>query len=282
MSDLSIQETLQVVFVGGPIVEHWRPKRGLTYVVDHGGSSCHQLWSPRVANMLINPLSFDDTKVLYIRITQGRPSEGSAGLSSEVDHWKAVYNLVFDCRSNASCHSMFFLGTTTDLGLSLEDLMERSKVYIPGSAQRLTPGMSMVQRLVISAYLFQGMHVLRLWHDRGLLEGVTSERLIGGIKVQHMSSKCVHRAFEQHEGCVWSTSTPFIGHIVDYYKVVGNFAGPNSQLNFMGDPEYRYALATRLFEVLKAFVISNMRSPILVNTVGDVEAGLKDILLGQP
>ena len=64
--------------------------------------------------------------------------------------------------------------------------------------------------------------------------------------------------------------------IIDYYRIESSFAGPNSQLNFAGDAEYRLMVATYLFNVLKAFVIAN-DGLAKVETVNDIIVGVGHI-----
>lgn len=244
--------SLQIVFMSCPVVAEWLAGCGRHYRVPEDG----ELSSPRIDFMLDRQLQFRDADVLYVHLGTDTGLDGD-----EHQRYRKLYGFIFMCRANSSCRNRFYLGKPEDSKLPLEDILAKSDVYLPASGKRLPPSMPNGQLRVIKELFLQGTHILVEWHRRGLLESEIRRRTTAtGVIVETRVAKGVHRILRPDEGWLWNTSTPFVAFVIDFYRIESTFAGPCSQLNFAGDPEYRLLVATYLFDVLKTFVISNEAS----------------------
>jgi hypothetical protein len=240
--------TLQIVFlnhVESTVVDriiHFAPRGTRTYSIIEKDTE-EQLYSPRWKHMIDVEKcpKIKDCQVLYV----GNPSE-----------YTDIYDFVFKCRPKSNNKNLFLLRTKEDIGtMTWEELLATSKVYIPVSGERLPINMPPEHRAFVRAYLLQACHILTLWKERNLLEGKKTIVNINGTLVELDSSKGEHRALDKNDGWIFNVSTFVIAMLIDHYQIEGEL--PNAQLNFSNDAEYRYKVATYLYNVLKAFAISN-------------------------
>jgi len=208
-----------------------------------------QLASPRLNFMFGKPreaqsnaLAFKNLDVVYIHY-------GSEPL------YKDVYDFMFSCRANSSCRNRFFLGTTEEFdNITFEALLSGAHDYHPASGGKV-PSPAVLRG--VKPLLMQGAHILHEWRKRGFLESRKNILLVSGVLMETECSKGQHVIMHKNEGWLFNTSTPFIAMLIDYYLIEGNFGGPNSQLNFASDAEFRLLVATYLFDTLKAFCVEN-------------------------
>lgn len=228
--------TLQIIFFECEIIEKFR--RHDTKVIQVNE---RQLWSPRWKhfNDKEDMVNIKNGNVLYICYTQNR--------------FDNVYDFLYSCKCNSSNRNRFLLRSETELkDVPFEKLLEESEVYHPVSGEKLPVTFD----IHVKAYLIQGCHILREWKKAGLLESKRSILNVNGTVLEMETSKGNHLILDKSQGWIYNTSTYIVGLLIDYYQIDGEM--PYAQMNFSNDAEYRFKVASYLFNVLKAFCLNNM------------------------
>lgn len=225
-----------------PIIEEYRKYASRVFQIDETDLSTQQLHSPRLNFMFdIEPLLFKNAKVLYI--------------STNKEMYQNIYDLVYACRVNATCASLFYLGEIPE---SFDDLLGKTEKYNVVSGETIPLTTNLESGRIQRHLLLQAYHILYEWTKRGFLKTKrTSFVSSGGIVVERDSSCGEHIALDKTEGWLFNTSTPIVAMLIDYYQVESSFGGINSQLNFTGDAEYRLKVARILLDILKSFRLNN-------------------------
>jgi hypothetical protein len=235
----------QLVFINCPIIDRFRSDVGKSHFIDEKDLSTTQLFSPRL-NFMFNQKAILDLKrldVIYVYHYN----------ASETNHYANIYDFVFSCRPNATNRNRFFVGLI-DERMSFSELLSKCHEYVPVSGNRMPLTVKSIQ---LEALMMQGCHLLQAYNERNFL---SSEKRITnnyGILVERCVSKGNHVIISKAEGYLFSISTPIIGMLIDYYQIDSSYAGPNAQLNFSFDAEYRLKVASYLKDVLRAFCFNN-------------------------
>jgi hypothetical protein len=157
--------------------------------------------------------------------------------------------------------------------ISFDTLLSQAEVYNPVSGDRIpTSGINMY----IKSYIVQGCHILTLWKQRGLLESKKTVLNVNGTILEMETSKGGHVILDKNEGWIFNTSTFIIALLIDFYQIDGEM--PNAQLNFSNDAEYRFKVASYLYNVLRAFCVNNIDGRKDATTVEEVVQGCISIV----
>lgn len=254
--------TLQIIFFECEIIEKFR--RSDTKVIQVNE---RQLWSPRWKHFILGEvINIKNGNVLYICYTQNR--------------FNNVYDFLYSCKCNSSNRNRFLLKPQKELeDVPFEKLLEESEVYHPVSGDKLKHAegvrsasldkLPITSSIFIKAYLIQGCHILREWKKAGLLESKRSILNVNGTVLEMETSKGNHLILDKSQGWIYNTSTHIVGLLIDYYQIDGEM--PYAQMNFSNDAEYRFKVASYLFNVLKAFCLNNINHLSNVGCLNNVE-----------
>jgi hypothetical protein len=253
--------TLQIVFINCPVIDALKHIDRRVHQINTS-DILSELYSPRWKRMLgENYVHINNSRVAYIHWYN----------DGEKSRYDDIYDFIFDCRCNSSNKNYFILECKSVVeNTPIEELLTKGERYIPVSGERLPRAKSPH----VKAYLLQACHILSLWKVRNLLASAKKTITVANTRMEVDQSLGNHLILDKREGWIFNTSTYIIALLIDYYEIEGEL--PNAQLNFSNDAEYRFKVASYLFNVLRALCVNNGRTSVssevedVIRTVIDI------------